>query len=134
MNHCWWLACICLLLTGFPAGGGADEITDAMTSPDPRLKLQSGTGRVYESRYGTPEDELPPAEEPELELPGFEYQRSELYDRSPLDEPLDEPLHDADFDALSDDDPYATAEDLPPLGKPYARPGVYYQDDLELTR
>lgn len=107
--------------------GGASELTDAMTSPDPRVNLQTGTGQAYHSRYGEPDEEQAPADDAELDLPGFGYQRSELYDRSPLDEPLGE------FDDTEDvlDEGLFGADDLPPLGKEHSRPGVYYQDDLE---
>lgn len=117
-----------MLMAATPCAG-ASELTDAMTSPDPRIKLQTGTGQAYQSRYGEPDEALAPADESELDLPGFEYQRSELYDRSPLDDPLED-LDDPGADPLAGEDPFAT-NDLPPLGKEHARPGVWYQDDLD---
>jgi hypothetical protein len=118
-----------MLMAATPCAG-ANELTDAMTSPDPRTKLQTGAGQAYHSRYGEPETQRRATEEPELDLPGFEYQRSELYDRSPLDETFQDDSEDSD--ALTDEDPYADPyampDDLPLLGKEHERPGVYYQD------
>lgn len=120
--------CVAMLMAATPRAGASD-LTDAMTSPDPRIKLQTGTGQAYHSRYGEPDEALAPADESELDLPGFEYQRSELYDRSPLDEPMDD-LGDLEADDSAGEDLFGSG-DLPPLGKEHSRPGVYYQDDLE---
>lgn len=130
MKHFRWLASVCLIVLSVSTVSSADEITDAMTSPDPRIKLQSGTGQVYHSAYGDPEDQTAPAGAEELDLPGFAYQRSELYDRSPLDDPL----QDSEAAVDGEDpfaDPFGLSDEMPPLGRPYARPGIYYQEDLE---
>ena len=131
MKHVGWFACACILVTSFPIVGSANDLTDAMTSPDPRTKLESGTGQVYHSRYGDPEEPPPSTlEEPELETPSLRYERSDLYEglRSPLDEP---PSEADNAEELSTESPDALSDDLPPLGKADARPGVWYQDDLQ---
>ena len=100
----------------------ADELTDAILDVDPRHSLRSGTGVVYGSTY-SPSDAQPLNPSDVSTLPydlGTEYTglRSPLYQS----EETASPLQSEDLQSI-------TVAPIP-LGKPYQRDGVWYQDDL----
>ncbi|MBI3087272.1 MAG: hypothetical protein HYY91_00050 [Candidatus Omnitrophica bacterium] len=109
----------------------ASDLTDAMLDTDPRIELRSGTGAAYGSVYSpeetapTSSQELDATQVPSLRG-AYRYDRSFEGFRSPLYEP--EPGTTAS--RPPPDDPYSTTVTPVPLGKPYEREGVWYQDDL----
>lgn len=106
----------------------ADSLTDAITSADPRSKLQTGTGAALGAALGPQEDEAEnaPAEEEDLSqfpaLPSYGLSSKDLHDpMGTLDEPGaqeegEEPL------------PEAAEQGNTIGGYANQEPGVYYQD------
>ncbi len=108
----------------------ADDVTDAILGVDPRLKLQTGQGSALGSTYGRQDGEEEPSEDLNKPLDESDAAnanapyaglRSPLFDSSATNENTDE-------DSLPEE--HLSLPDTPPLGKPDAREGVWYSDDL----
>lgn len=126
---------VIFMLFASVAGGTlawADDVTDAILGVDPRLKLQSGRGSSFGSVYGPQQEEAVSPEEPNAPL-----EESEAVNRyAPYEGGLRSPLFDVSGGSENaEDDSRLPQERLslpqtPPLGKPDARDGVWYSDDL----
>lgn len=108
----------------------ADDVTDALLGVDPRLKLESGRGSVLGNAYEPKEDEQAPAEELNAPLDEsasanryapYDGLRSPLFDSSPENQATEE-------NSLPHE--HLSLPEASTLGKPDARDGVWYGDDL----
>lgn len=110
----------------------ASDLTDAMLDVDPRIQLRSGKGAAYDSAYSHHDDTAPTYSQDvdATQVPSL--RGAYRYDRSfqGLRSPLYEPESDTTASTPPTDDPYSTTITPIPLGKPYERDGVWYQDDL----
>lgn len=113
-----WTAGIVAALAGWCLAAWADDLTDAIVGVDPRSRLESGIGAAYGATYGPqPSD---PVDETS-DLSSYYHLRSSDQFRAGRPDALD--LSNRSTNALDPDDPS--------LGKPHARPGVWYLDDLQ---
>lgn len=126
----WGILLVLFLLLAAPptadAGDLRDEITGAIIDVDPRLPLTSGTGAAYDSAYAPADEPADPTQTPSLRG-AYRYRYGQAL------QGLRNPWYEAEGEALSspEDDPFAPLTEPVPLGKPYQRDGVFYQDDLD---
>ena len=116
-----------LLLIGWGGAAGADDVTNALVGVDPRNRLESGTGVAYGSVYGpqpsdAPEGEPDMAQDYSLRSSNDRFRTSDL---NPLNLTGFGDLNVQSAAPVSSDD-----ANIATLGRPDARRGVYYEDDL----
>ena len=112
-----------LVLAGWCAAAAADDIANAIVNVDPRDRLESGTGAAYGSIFA-PKSEIP--EEPLNMTPYYSLRSSTDWLQSSRLNPFNLGLGD-----LNNQSPAAPRDESDAiLGKPEARRGVYYEDDV----